>query len=231
MKKVLILASVAISVGANAQLVYDNTTSFMSSAFAAGGTTSVSGVLTTNIVLDDLNMTGSGQLGAIKFAIANLNTSATTARMRLRFFQTDGTGGGPGTALGGVTFAATSIGTGVTLYSADLTANNIVLPSANLWVGFFFDNSGASGTTAAQLDKLGMGLYGPPTVGTSADKMFVSSTPGSFLSNNPAGTVFNSPFGGNPAANFGMQFNVVPEPFSMLALGAGTVALARKRRK
>jgi len=231
MKRVLLFSLAAASVCANAQLVYDNTSSFMSAAYAPGGTTSVSGVLTTNILLDDLNMTSAGQLGAIKFAIANLNTAAVTARMRLRFFQMDGAGGAPGTALGGVSFAATSISSGVTMYSADLTANNIVLPASNLWVGFFFDNSGASGTTAAQLNNLGMGLFGPPTVGTSADKMFVSSAPSSFLSNNPGGSVFNSPFGGNPAANFGMQFNVVPEPFSMVALGAGIVALARKRRK
>lgn len=74
---------------------------------------------------------------------------------------------------------------------------------------------------AKQLNSLGQGTYGPSTVGTSQDRMFVGSTPSNFLNSNPPGTVTNSPFGRDPLANFGFQFNVVPEPAPFLVLGAG----------
>lgn len=233
-KQLLLLSCAAVAGLAHAGLAYDNTTSFSGFAAVAGGTTSVSGVLTTNMILDELTLdpTAAGQtLGVIKFTTANLNTSAVTARMRLRFFLQDGAGGAPGTALGGFSFAATSIASGVTLWTADVTANNFLLPSNKIWAGVFFDNSGAANTTAAQLDNMGQGLYNPPTVGSSADKDFVTSTPSSFLANNPAGTARNSPFSANPVANYGWQINTVPEPASIVALGLGLAAFTRRRRK
>lgn len=231
MRKLAILGLVVVAAGAQAQLIYDNTTTFSGFGVTSGGTTSVGGILTTNIILDDVQATGSGQLGLIKWSVANFNTTATTARMRIRWFADDGAGGAPGTALGGFSFAASSIATGISVYSADLTASNFVLTSSHFYFGVFFDNSGASATTATQLNNLGQGLFDAPTVGSSADKDFLSSAPSSFLANNPAGTLRTSPFGANPNANYGNQFNVVPEPASMLALGTAVAALVAKRRK
>lgn len=235
MKKLsILLALSAIGAFAHAGLVYDNTTSFSGFATTGGGTTAVSGILTTNMILDELNLTGwtaGDKLGVFKFTTANFNTGPTTARMRVRFFLQDGAGGAPGTALGGFSFAATAIASGVTVWSADVTANNFAITADKIWAGVFFDNNGAAATTAAELNNLGQAMYGPPTVGTSADMDFLTSTPSSFLANNPAGALRNSPFAGNPAANYGWQINTVPEPASMIALAAGLGALARKRRK
>lgn len=140
-------------------------------------------------------------------------------------------GGALGTALGGFSFAATAIASGVTTWTADGTANNFAITSEKIWAAVFFGNGGAAATTAAELNNLGQAKFGPPAVGISADKDILTSTPSSFLANSPDDSLRNSPFSGNPAANYGWQINTVPEPASMIAMAAGLAALARKRRK
>jgi len=232
MKKILILAILCASVGAHAGIAYDNTTTYTGFGYGAGGTISVGGILTTNMVLDDLTLAAgsAGQtLTTLKFSTVNFNALATTARMRLRFYNSDGASGGPGTQFAAVSFAATAIAPGATVWSSDFTSFGFVLPSNKIWTGVFFDNSGAANTTATELNNLGQAIFDPPTVGSSADTMFVTTTPSSFLANNPAGNFSN--FGGNPHANFGWQLNSVPEPCTMIAAGLGLVAVVRRRKK
>src|SRR5438552_1330717 len=62
----------------------------------------------TKLLLDDLHLaTGAGiNINRVDFAVQNTDSSsAFTARLRIRFFADDGAGGGPGTALLGVSFA------------------------------------------------------------------------------------------------------------------------------
>ena len=105
------------------------------------------------------------------------------------------------------------------------------VPSGTFWIGLTFDNnSGATGATDVQLNNLGMALFNPPTVGTSADTLFSTTAAGDFLVNNPAGSQFN--FSGNPPANafFGITV-LVPEPSSFALAGLGAAALMIFRRR
>gem|GEM_PF-5803405 len=69
-----------------------------------------------------------------------------------------------------------------------------------IWAGITFDNNvGGTGATAAQLDNLGQLVMNPPTVGTSADQVFLTTAAGSNFVSSPAGATFN--YGGNPRAN------------------------------
>ena len=96
-----------------------------------------------------------------------------------------------------------------------------------LWAGEWFDNYGTS-STSTELDALGVGLFDPPTVGSSIDEIFATGGPGFVDGNNPAGSLVS--FGGSPVANLGFTFNAVPEPGS-IALGAlGGLALLQARR-
>jgi hypothetical protein len=214
-------------------VAYSNVTNFLGAAFAHGGTANQSGNLITRMACDDINPVGGyggQQVQIVTFSVFNGNSSAVSARARIRFYLADGTGGGPGTYVIGYTFNPFSFNSGVTLLSGNLGTNSsFFLPSGKFWAGITFDNNnGGTGATQAQLDNFGQGLFNPPTVGTSADTAFITNAAGSFVGNNPAGQTFN--FGGNPVANFGWEFQAVPEPASMVALGLGLAAIARKRR-
>jgi len=53
-----------------------------------------------------------------------------------------------------------------------------------------------------------MEIYGPPAVGSSADRAFQTTSAGSFAASNPAGSIFS--FGGSPAADFYFGLSIVP---------------------
>lgn len=193
---------------------YSNVTNFLGSAFANGGATVISGNTITKLVADDLVPAGGFgglNVAGFTFSVANFGASATTARARVRFYLPDGAGGGPGTYFTGFSFNPIAFPVGVTLYSTTL-AGQMTMPAGAFWAGMTFDNNtGGTGATAAQLDLLGQGIFNPPTVGSSADIMYVTTAAGSFTSNAPAGA-FND-FGGNPVASFGWKFDAdLPVP-------------------
>lgn len=219
---------------------YSNRDTYTGSAFANGGAELQAGNTITRMVMDDLSFglpyLAGQNITSFTFSVANLNTVAVSARPRIRFWVGDAAGGAPGTyysspAAVGYTFNAISFGANsVGLFTATI-GPGFLQPAAGqvLWAGITFDNNtGATGATAAQLNNLGQGIFGPPVVGSSADAMFVTTAAGAFFpTNNPAGAITN--FGGNPVANFGWEFNV-PTPGSLALLGMGGLLGARRRR-
>jgi hypothetical protein len=196
-------------------VVYSNVGTFQNSGFP-NGDAALQGINTiTRLTADDLTPTGGGQdVIAFKFSVVNFNATAVTFRPRVRFWFADGAAGAPDTYYnvpGQVGFSFNPITMNpqtVVVLTAPLAAGLLTMPTSTFWAGVTFDNNNnTTGATAAMLNNLGQGLYGPPTVGSSADQFFLTTGAGSFFPTaNPAGTLNN--LGGSPAANFGWEFTL-----------------------
>jgi hypothetical protein len=228
-----VAAALALASIARADVLYSDVTTFSGEGFPNGGATVVAGNNTTVMVADDITV-AAGAAGAtvtgFTFSVANFNAAAVSARPTLAFFDNDGSSGGPGTLLGSFTLSPQSFAAGAVAFFTD--AGTFIVPaSGTFWAGVFFDdNNGGTGATTAQLNSLGQGVFGPPTVGSSADEFFQSSGAGS-ASSNPAGGFFF--FGGNPVADFGWSFTgdlATPEPGTGLLLLLAGVPLAWRLR-
>jgi len=217
---------------------YSNVTNFTGFDYANGGAgpdpANAANTITT-LVADDIHMLGPATITQFTFSVSNDSADQdTSARPRVRFYQTNGAGGGPGTNITGfsfnpIAFTHNSIG----LFTGTIAP--LVLPK-DFWVGITFDNNaGATGALDSDLNLLGQGIFDPPNVGTSQDRAFQTTGPGSFLSNNPPGTTFDfghSSNASNPVANFGWEFvgTLLPEPASMSVLALGGLMALRRRR-
>lgn len=205
---------------------YSNVTNYGGIGFWSSSTQSSGGNIISAFAADDVFFANAGafQISELRFSVFNFNAENVTARPILRFFDNNGTSGGPGTYLGGFELAAaTFTGGGATsLFSVDLSGGPAIFTDGSLWAGIAFDNNfGATGATAVQLENLGQGLFSPPTVGSSTDRFFVSNELGNFTGNHPDGGFLD--FSGFIPADFGWQFstfNPVPEPSAMLLVGA-----------
>lgn len=209
--------------------MYSNITNTNTSTFfAQGGSTA--GI--TRALMDDITLASGGgtQLGTIVLQIVNNNTVAVSARVRFRFFDTTGASGGPGANLVAVSFNAISLAaSSIITLTGNVSALNIIMPTTPFWAASFFDNNaGATGATDAQLNALGHAYDNPVDVGSSADLGFLTTAAGA-PAGNPAGSLFSGGAQG-PVANFGWEFNPVPEPGTIAALGLGALAVIRKRR-
>lgn len=248
MKRIALLAFAVCtltSTQVSAQAVaYANATTFGGQGLPNGGTADQAGNLITRMVMDDITpdpQYAGLSVNSIVFSVFNGNATAVSARPRIRFWNADGPGGSPGTYFAGAngnvgfTFSAISFpanGTQLFNFDPNGTPNTFLMPSSTFWVGLTFDNNtGATGATQAQMDLLGQLYFNPPTVGSSTDNVFVTTSAGSFFGvSNPAGALFNN--GGTPVANLGFQFSVVPEPSSMALLGLTALAgIGLRRRK
>jgi hypothetical protein len=198
---------------------YSNVTTFLGTGLTFGGTAAGQAQpgggtgLLTSMACDDLSLSpgnpnGSYTLNELKFSLANFNTAAVSAAPTVLFYLPDGTAGGPGTVIDGVAFNPVSIGAGsVSILTANLSTLSPQISfaldangDATVWACTMLDDDGGStGATLAQMDDLGAGLCNPPTVGSSADNLFVSNAPVLPPYANPAGSQGN--FGGNPVAN------------------------------
>ncbi len=213
---------------------YANRTNFTGFGAVNGGAASTT--VGTVAVMDDINPDAAsgaigGTLGSLYFSVYNSDaTTDFTARARVRFFDTTGAGGGPGALLLAVTFNPISFTHGqVSVFTSDFSSFAFAIP-AHFWAAEFFDAASPSTATLTQLNELGQGLFDPPTLGTSLDEDFVTTAAGAPAAN-PAGSIRNSPFAANPRANYGWEFDAVPEPTSIAALGIGALALLRRRRR
>lgn len=238
MRRVLVLTAILLAVSAttaNAQVVvYSNLTNFGGQGFVNGG----AGVdpqnaanTITRLVADRIFASFGSTTFQWSFTVNNQNAVPVSARPRVRFYDDDGPGGAPGTLISGFSFNAISFpANGQQVFNT--TAAFVIPADGSFWAGITFDNNGgATGATLAQLDLLGQLLLDPPTVGTSDDSYFISSSQGSQFVSNPVGTVQN--FAGMPIANFGWEFRAVPEPGSMTLVGmalAGGVWRVRRKK-
>jgi len=168
----------------------------------------------------------------MSFAVTNQNqTLNISARPRIRIWDDDGAGGGPGTALAGFTFNPITFTAGS---AASFFFNPTqpfgpaqMLDGGAFWIGMTFDNNGTT-ATLAQLNQLGLFTNDPPTVGSSADTDWLSTAAGSNFVSNPAGAIRSSPFAANPNANY--FWEVIPEPTTMALVALGGLFAARRRR-
>jgi hypothetical protein len=239
-------AALAAATPAAAQTAaYENITDPTSWTLPTNAATTQGTNTITSLLVDDITF-APGSAGrtvtVLTVAAANQNGSTVTARPFLRFWNADGVGGGPGTYFSpagtplDVTFGPTQLSPlGPNYLGVTLGAESFQIPaSEKLWVGIGFDDAnGTTGATPAQMRNLGFSLFDPPTVGSSADAMLLTNTPGSFLGvNDPAVVRLN--FNGDPVLNAGFRFGVspVPEPAGVLAVGlAATAGYAARRRK
>ncbi len=227
------LALGAVAMSSAQALMYDSVPATVTNYFAPGGATNQSGNTITRLMADDIDMLNvfPGQaITGFSFTLVNANTTTVSFRPRIRFYASTGT---TATTLGnyitGFTFnPVTMNGSTATTFTTTIGAGFNVPADFFLWAGLTFDNNtGATGATAAELDNIGWAV-GQPTVGTSDDIFFRTTNAGSFVGGNPAGGYLF--FNGNPPANFAFRLNAVPEPASMIALGAGLLAMMRRRR-
>ena len=238
-----LLICCTLNVNAQSTIIYSNTTNFSGQGFANGGATVSAGNTQTKFVADDIffdpSVPAGTQLNGFTFSVANFNGAAVSARPLVRFYGDNA--GLPGVLLGGFNFNPISFAAGtVQLFSFSFAASPSLVtpaPGTRFWAGVAFDdNTGGTGATVAQLNLLGQGIFAPPTVGSSNDQFFQSTSAGTYNANNPPGSLLF--FGGNPVADFGWSFTgavAVPEPmtWAMISFGAiGSISYGiRYRRK
>jgi hypothetical protein len=204
MRKSLTLIALALVAGANATVVYDNTAAL--THFATGG---------GNLMADETTLAQSDLAidSATMFFYAPEAHSGVSLLAEIR--DTNPADGGVGNVLGSKTVWFDIVNPGV--YYIDIVFDQkIVVPDQYVWTSWNF-----SGDNNAY----GLLCGGDPTVGSSNDY---------FGQWNPTTGVWDYWwFGGTPKSNFGIKLNAspVPEPASVIAIGAGLAALAARRRR
>ena len=183
-----------------------------------------SGGLYTRLLADDITPIAgyAGQkINKVKFTVGNSGTTNVVAQLNVRLYASDCASGEPGTLMTAFSGSPFLWPAGlVHIVTFDTSSASISLPANTFWAGVTFSDGGG-GATQAQLNGMGQDVITPPTIGTSDDVIFLTDNPGSFNASNPLGTLGD--FGGNPAANLGWEFVVVPEPSSFIIFCLGLI--------
>ncbi len=216
MKRLLLLAAAAVVCQAQAVVVYDDTTTGLGSYYNIMTADTVN----SNEVGDEVVLAGTERyVTDFTVALYHAGTAQTsTFDLTLRFYANDaGQNLDPGTLLydsGAINLTQAS---GATAYS--LALPNVLVLDDFTWTVQITSRTGSA-------DKMGLLLYDPPTVGSSSNWFYQK--------NYNASTWAAYWFGETgPVSNFysKIEAQAVPEPASMLALGAGLAALAARRRR
>lgn len=202
--------------------LYSNVTTFSGSYNLNADAQSIDGNVLTSLVADSLEFIGNPpySIGAISFSVVNANSAVISVRPKIRIYLPDGTDGAPGTIIAAYNFDAVTI-EGGTIQIFTGTISPLAVNSKSIWAGMTFDNnSGSDGTTLAQMNFVGQGIFGPPERGFSGDDFFASDAADSFLSHDPVGSLGYN-FGGDPVANFGFEFiSDIPLPVTLTSFEA-----------
>ncbi|HYE19980.1 MAG TPA: autotransporter-associated beta strand repeat-containing protein [Tepidisphaeraceae bacterium] len=195
-------ACLAVAAPASGQTaVYNNLTTYLNNGVAnLGADNDGEGGLKTLMIADDLTLApGSAgkPINSFSFTVRNFHGTSLTARTRVTIYADNGANA-PGQLLHNTTFAPdthapASIQTFTFPAQQGIFFN--VPASGKIWVGMAFDNRlGMLPITADQLDQLGQGAYGPPTIGSSANTVFISNAVGNYQVDNPVGHLENTGF-------------------------------------
>ncbi len=197
--------SVRLEPSANVS-AYANLANFWGFSLIHGGVASNGVDTSTLFVADDLvpdPAYGGARVTAIRFTVSNYNPVPVTIRTIVGLLNPDGPSGQPGSLILGIVADGLIVQpVTVSVIVLPMPPGRFSMPGGPFWAGLSFDDAdGGWSVTPSQLSNLGQGYFGPPTVGSSQNRLFITSTPFTL-----DGTILTRT--GTPAYDFGWEFEV-----------------------